>query len=170
MRQFLKPFLLGVLCTGVIILVVFLTREHEISPGANGNEPEAEKKQTSLAISSDTVLISAIPAYKTLEGSNIAFRGKQRFQQNIAGCYAKRITIVSFRATGENSYKSAIIIRWEDGSLDLVPIGVTNMCFPPDKRAKEIVVQGYSVHERKVFRDSSRDGVLNWEILYEPIE
>lgn len=168
MLQYLKPFLLGALCTIGAVIIIGWTLGYEMPNRADGIEIEGQ--QATLAIPGDTVSITSLPSYRTLNGINVAFRGQKRYVQNIAGRYAQHITITSFRASGENAYKSAIIITWEDGSLEVVPAGTANMRFPSAKKAKEIVVQGYSVHERKVFRDSGRDGVLNWEIIYEPVE
>jgi hypothetical protein len=168
MPKYLKPFLMGALCIVATAIMVLWALDYKRPDPVDGIT--VEDKQGALAISSDTVLITALPSYRTLNGINVAFRGKKRYLQKFVGRYAQNITIVSFRATGEHAYKSTILITWEDDSTEIVSAGVTNIRFSAEKRAKEIVVQGYSVHERKVFRDSIRDGVLNWEILYEPVE
>lgn len=169
MPQYFKPFLLGVLCTIAAVAMILWPLGYD-APSKQADDIRGEEKQAALAISEDTVSITSLPSFRSLNGINVPFRGKKRFVQGIAGRYAQNITIAGFRASGENAYKSAIIITWEDGSIELVPAGTANVRFPPEKRAKEIIVQGYSVHERKVFRDSARDGVLNWEIIYEPVE
>lgn len=168
MPQSLKAFLLGALCTIGAIIIVLWVLGYE--PPNRVDRTEVEGKETTLAISEDTVSITSLPSYRTLSGINVIFRGKERYAQNIAGRYAQNITITSFRASGENAYKSAVIIIWEDGSIEVVPAGTANLRLSPEKKAKEIIIQGYSVHERKVFRDSARDGVLDWEIIYEPVE
>jgi hypothetical protein len=117
-----------------------------------------------------TVKIETLPTFTTLNGINVAFTGREEYPQPISGKFASNITVVSFRATGENAYKSVICILWEDGSLEIIPAGTSNLRLNPEKRAKQIIVKGYSVHERKVFRDSGRAGTLNWEIHYQPIK
>lgn len=169
MPKYLKSFLMGVLCTAAAAVMIWWALLDHQKPDP-GTEIQVEDKQEPLVISPDTVLITPLPSYRTLNGVNVSFRGRKRYVQNMSGRYARNINIVSFCAAGENANKSAVIITWEDGSVETVSTGTTNFRFPAEKRAKEIAIQGYSMHERKVFQDSFRDGVLNWEILYEPVE
>lgn len=164
MSPYGKYFLIGVLCTLLAVAAMFKV----LNLGAPNSF--STPSPTTLAISPDTVVIDRLPSYRTLSGINIAFKGKEKFPQTISTRLAKNLLITSFRATGENAHKSSIRITWDDGTFETVPAGISNRQFPAEKRAKEIVVFGYSVHERQVFHDSSKPGVLNWEIFYEPVE
>lgn len=128
------------------------------------------KEEADLANLEHAVSINSLPSYRALNGINVSFIGEKKYPQPIAGRYAKSIIINNFRAAGEHAHKSAILITWENDSVEAIPAGATGLQLPPDKRAKDITIQGYSMHERRIFHDSARKGVLNWEILYEPVE
>jgi hypothetical protein len=163
MTRHIQSFLLGVVCT-IFLLVggFFVWDTYFDGPG----QPPIYTN----SIPPGTVIIEPLPTYRTLNGINVSFKGEADFQQVIAGRYAQDIRIISFRATGENAEKSSIIIEWEDGTTEIVHAGVSGQNLGAEKRAKQIIVKGYSMHERKVFRDSAKSGTLNWEIHYQPIE
>jgi hypothetical protein len=158
----IKPFLLGVLCTMMIFAGGYKLWEYYL--------PNTAAPITIDTIPPGTVLIDALPTYRTLNGINVSFKGKESFEQPIAGRAAKDIIIVSFKAMGENAGKSTINILWEDGTVERIPAGTMNRRLPSERVAKQITIQGYCVHERKIFRDSSRTGTLNWEIHYQAVE
>lgn len=122
------------------------------------------------AIPSDAVLIMPLPSLQVIRGNGVPFEGKTEFRQAIAGRFAQNIVIVNFQATGEHAEKSAIKIVWENGEVEKVFPGTRNRKFSTDKRAVEISVLGYSMHERHIFKDSSSKGTLSWEIHCEPVE
>lgn len=164
MSPYGKNFMIGAACTLLLVATTFkiFNAGTTISLGPT--------ETPTLVISPDTVVIDRLPSYKTVNGINVAFNGKEKYPQLVLGTLAKNIVITSFRAEGENAHKSSITITWEDGTIDKISAGVTNRSFPPEKRAKEILVSGYSAHERQLFHDTSKPGILNWEIIYEPIE
>lgn len=169
--QNLKYFVYGTICTLLLIFmgahiseIDFAIRNNRVNTG------ELIETSENLLVMPDTVVIEALPTFRTLNGINVPFRGKTSFQQVIVGRYAKNIIIPHFKATGENAHKSVIEITWEDGTIDLIPAGTIERHFPQERRAKKIVIHGYSVHERRVFHDSTKPGVLDWEILYIPAE
>jgi len=164
MLQYCKVFLMGVLCTLFLGFAIFKIFHFGTASDISTPMPKG------LVIAPDTVVIDRLPSYITLSGINVDFKGRGKFPQIISTRLAKNVLITSFRATGENAQKSSIKIIWEDGTSETVPAGISNRQFPPEKLAKEIIVFGYSVHERKVFHDTAEPGMLNWEILYEPVE
>jgi hypothetical protein len=99
----------------------------------------------------------------------VPFSGKVTLPQAIAGRFAKNLTIVNFSAAGDRAEKSAIKIVWENGEVERITPGTQNKQFAPERRAVEITIEGYSVHERRIFKDSARPGTLTWEIRYEPV-
>ncbi|WP_371363607.1 hypothetical protein SRRS_44850 [Sporomusa rhizae] len=119
---------------------------------------------------SSKVTITPLPSLRIVRGTEVPFKGKIELRQAIAGRAAKDIAIVNFQATGEHADKSVIKIVWDNGEVEKVVPGTNNKRFAPEKRAVEIVVTGYSMHERRLFKDSSRDGMLTWEIRYEPVD
>ncbi|MBP2656874.1 MAG: hypothetical protein H6Q73_4443 [Firmicutes bacterium] len=119
-----------------------------------------------LQVPPGTVKINALLPLRNLSGTDVAFTGKVELPQKIVGQYAEEIEIVNFQAKGENAKKSAIKIVWDDGEIDMVPPGTASYRFLPQRRAKQIILIGYSMHERQIFRDSSRPGTLTWEIRY----
>jgi len=119
-----------------------------------------------LQVPPGTVKINQLLPLRNLSGTDVAFTGKVELPQKIVGQFAEEIEIVNFQAKGENAKKSAIKIVWDDGEIDMVPPGTTSYRFLPQRRAKQIILIGYSVHERQIFRDSSRPGALTWEIRY----
>jgi hypothetical protein len=118
----------------------------------------------------DKVTITPLPSLRIIRGNQVPFEGKVELRQAFASRAGRDITIVNFQATGEHADKSAIKIVWENGEVEKIVPGTANKSFAPDRRAVEIVVMGYSMHERPIFRDASRKGTLNWEIRYEPID
>lgn len=122
------------------------------------------------AVSSGAVTITPLPSLRIIRGESVPFEGKAEFKQAIAGIFAQDISIINFQATGENSEKSFIKIVWENGEVEKLYPGTTNKKFSPNRRASEISVIGYSVHERRIFKNSNRKGTLTWEIRYEPME
>ncbi|HWR42411.1 hypothetical protein [Sporomusa sp.] len=116
------------------------------------------------------VSITPLPSLRIIRGTEVPFEGKIELRQAIAGRAAQDISVVNFQATGEHAEKSVIKIVWENGEVEKVYPGTKNKKFIANKRAVEIVVMGYSMHERRLFKDSSRKGTLTWEIRYEPIE
>ncbi|MBP2650420.1 MAG: hypothetical protein H6Q74_1245 [Firmicutes bacterium] len=117
-------------------------------------------------IPSDTVNIKVLPPRMTLSGKKVVFSGKKTIPQTFVDQLAQEIEIVNFEAEGENAKKSAIKIVWEDGGVDMVSPGTKTLRFSPARRAKEISIIGYSMHEHKIFRDSPQPGTLSWEIRY----
>lgn len=152
----LKPFVYGVAVTLAIVAGVYFL-------GAGGNLPPT-------IVPPGTVTIQSLPPLLTLAGSGVPFEGKIEIPQPLAGQFARELVIVSFQATGENAHKSTVKIIWEDGSVDLIPAGISERKFAPERRAKQISIIGYCFHERRVFHDLPRKGILSWEIRYAPVE
>lgn len=119
---------------------------------------------------SDAVTITPLPPLLVLRGDNVSFEGKAEFKQVLAGRFAKDISIVNFQATGEHAEKSSIKIVWDNGEIETVPPGTMDKKFSSERRAASISVIGYSMHERRLFKDSGRKGTLTWEIRYEPVQ
>ncbi|MBP2634382.1 MAG: hypothetical protein H6Q72_289 [Firmicutes bacterium] len=116
------------------------------------------------------VTITPLPTLRIIRGNQVPFEGKVELRQVFAGRAGRDITIVNFQAAGEHADKSLIKIVWENGEVEKLAPGTVNKTFSPDRRAVEIAVIGYSMHERPIFRDASRKGTLTWEIRYEPID
>jgi hypothetical protein len=125
--------------------------------------------QSAAAIPTDTVIIKPLPSLRRISGYQVPFSGKVTLPQAIAGRFAKNLTIVNFAAVGDRAEKSAIKIVWENGEVERITPGTQNKQFAPERRAVEITIEGYSVHERRLFKDSARPGTLTWEIRYEPV-
>lgn len=119
------------------------------------------------AIPFDAVTITPL---RVIYGTKVPFEGKVQLRQAIAGNFAKKLIVVNFQAAGEHADKSKINIVWENGEVETIYPGTKDRIFPPEKRATQITVTGYSVHERPIFKDSNRKGNLTWEIHYEPME
>jgi hypothetical protein len=164
MTNHIRSFLWGVVCAVFLLVGGFFAWDTYF------DGPGQSPILTTNSIPPGTVIIEPLPTYRTFNGINVSFKGKADFQQVIAGRYAQDIRIISFRATGENAEKSSISIVWEDGTTEIVPAGVSERNLGAKKRAKQIIIRGYSMHERKVFQDSAKSGTLNWEIHYQPIE
>lgn len=160
----MKNFLIG-----AISMLIFVICSYMIFTGTDKsiNTPSDNTKNT--VIPSDTVVITPLPPLLIIRGTDVAFEGKVELRQAIAGRFAKSIVITDFQATGEHSEKSVIKIVWENGEVEKVYPGTKDKRFLSDKKAVEISIAGYSMHERPIFKDSSRKGILNWEIRYEPV-
>ncbi|MBP2645087.1 MAG: hypothetical protein H6Q75_527 [Firmicutes bacterium] len=117
-----------------------------------------------------TVAIKELPTLHNLGGDKVAFSGKKKLPLNFVGCFAREIEIANFEAVGENAEKSYIQIKWEDGKIEKVPPGTKGLHFSPERRAKEIMVVGYCMHEKPIFRDVPREGTLSWQIRYVSVE
>lgn len=161
-----KPFVIGA-TTMLLVLAGFYmffptSQKNSIHPSAL---PSAD-----TASQLDAVTITPLPTLRLIRGNEVPFEGKVELKQTIAGRFAQNVTVVSFQATGEHADKSLLKIVWENGEEEKLSPGTLNKVFPPDKRAVDIVVNGYSVHERRLFKDSNRSGTLTWEIRYEPVE
>lgn len=133
-----------------------------------GNSAEPNKGGIT-AVPSDAVTIKTLPPLYTLSGVNVPFEGRAEFPLKITGRLAKELYIIAFQATGENAQKSVLRITWEDGSQEWIPPGVKDIQLAPDRKAKQITVIGYSMHERRVFKDSPQKGTLSWEVRYSPV-
>lgn len=159
-----QSFALGALSMLIVVMVVYLVFpgvRNQLNPGNNIINAEE------LA---DKVTITPLPMLRIIRGNEVPFEGKVELRQVFAGRAAREITIVNFQATGEHADKSAIKIVWENGEVEKIAPGAKSKSFSPDRRAVEIVVMGYSMHEQRIFRDTSRKGTLTWEIRYEPID
>ncbi len=158
-----KPYLIGAAVMFILLAglygVAIVPKETAIRPGA-----------VQPAIPPDAITITPLPTLRIIRGNDVAFEGQTELKQTIAGLFAQDVTVVSFQATGENAEKSYIKIVWENGEIEKLPPGTVNKKFLSDRRAAEITVVGYSVHERRLFKSSNRPGTLNWEIRYEPVE
>lgn len=156
-----KAFALGALFMLVLMVAGYLvyTGTDRNLPGPSGTMEET----------GDKITITPLPTLRIIRGMEVPFTGKAELRQAIAGRAARNLAIVNFQATGEHAEKSFIKIVWENGEVDTVYPGQAKQ-FAEDRRAVEIVIQGYSMHERRIFRDSSRQGTLTWEIRYEPVE
>lgn len=111
-----------------------------------------------------------ITPLRVIRGTEVPFEGKVELKQVIAGKFAQKINVVNFQAKGEHAEKSKLIILWENGEMETIYPGTRDRVLPPERRAAQITVVGYSVRERHIFRDSNRKGYLTWEIHYEPTE
>ncbi|MDD4601042.1 hypothetical protein SDC9_05904 [bioreactor metagenome] len=153
-------------CSMFIFLVsgymIFLEADNRLTPPPN--------KLESSTTPSDAVIIKHLPPLLIMRGTNVPFEGKVELPQAIAGRFAQDIVITNFQATGDNAEKSIIKIVWENGEVENVYPATKDKHFSADKRALEISIVGYSMHERRIFKDSSRKGTLTWEIRYEPVE
>ncbi len=159
-----QSFALGALSMLLVVVAVYMlfpVMEKKLHPENSmiSNEELANK-----------VTITPLPTLRIIRGNQVAFEGKVELRQALAGRAARDITIVNFQATGEHADKSVIKIVWENGEVEKVTPGATNKSFSPDRRAVEIVVMGYSMHEQRIFRDINRKGTLTWELRYEPID
>ncbi|MDF2875107.1 MAG: hypothetical protein K0R22_1790 [Sporomusa sp.] len=152
------------------MLLVVVIAAYLFFPGMDKSFTIPEKGFTDSADLANRVTITPMPSLRIIHGIEVPFTGKIELRQAIAGRAARDISVVNFEATGENAEKSVIKIVWENGEIEKVSPGTKNKIFSADKRAVEIIVTGYSMHERRIFRDNSRKGTLTWEIRYEPVE
>ena len=164
MIQSWKSFIAGALAMLIVVVIAYML--------FLGMEKRATIPENSVADTEDfanKVTIIPLPSLRIIRGTEVAFEGKKELRQAIGGRAAQDISIVNFQATGEHADKSVITIVWENGEVEKVYPGTKNKKFSPEKRAVEILVIGYSMHERSIFRDASRKGTLTWEIRYEPV-
>ncbi len=159
-----KFFALGALSMLVLMIAGYL-----IFTAIDKNLPDASGQTEGMG-NSNTVTITPLPSLRIIRGTEVSFEGKTELRQAIAGRAARNLTVVSFQATGEHADKSFIKIVWENGETDKVYPDTPEKKFAEDRRAVEISITGYSMHERRILRDSSRPGTLTWEIRYEPVE
>ncbi|TWH46879.1 hypothetical protein [Sporomusa sp. KB1] len=164
MVQSWKSFAIGALAMLVIIIVGYM-----LFTGTEKRTAIPEKNVVDTEDFSNKVTITPLPSLRIVRGTEVPFEGKIELQQAIAGQAAQDVAIVNFQATGEHADKSVIMIVWENGEVEKVYPGTKNKKFSPDRRAVKILVIGYSMHERNIFRDASRKGMLTWEIHYEPV-
>lgn len=167
MTKHWKPFV-----TGAIAMLVLLAGFYMFFMASQKNpiNQSAAPQITDTATLPDSVTITPLPTLRLIRGNEVPFEGKVELRQAIAGRFAQNVAVVNFQATGEHADKSVLKIVWENGEVDKILPGTQNKVFSPDKRAVEISISGYSVHERRLFKDSSRSGTLTWEIRYEPVE
>jgi hypothetical protein len=158
-----KSFIAGVL----VVLVVSVGAYLFFVGSKNTSSPSLIAPPVETAIPFDAVTITPL---RVISGNQVPFEGKVELRQAIAGNFAKKIIIVNFQASGEHADKSIVRIAWENGEVETVYPGTRDRVFPPEKRATQITIIGYSVHERRIFQDSNRKGNLTWEIHYEPME
>lgn len=133
------------------------------------SEGGTQQNPAIMTVPPGTVIIKPLPPLLTLGGSVVPFEGKKEIPLPLAGQLARELVIVSFQAAGENSHRSAVKIVWEDGSVELVPAGISERKFAPERRARQISILGYSFHERRVLHDLPQKGTLSWEIRYAPV-
>ncbi|CUH96512.1 putative membrane protein [Propionispora sp. 2/2-37] len=171
MRLHWKSFTAGSLMMFVLFYGLFLYPGHFPGQSTAGLPPATE--QSANANGPDipnAVTVIPLPSLRILSGNHVAFEGTAAFTQSLNGRFAKNLSIIAFEADGEHADKSMIKIVWENGETDMIPPGSKNKTFAPERRAISITVVGYSMHERRIFKDSSRPGTLTWEIHYEPVE
>ena len=159
-----KSFVIGALSMLILVVVGYM-----LFTGMEKSLTIPENNVVDIEDFSNKVSITPLPSLRIIRGTEVPFEGKIELRQAIVGRAAQDIAIVNFQATGEHADKSVIKIVWENGEVEKVYPGTNNKKFSPDKRAVEIVVMGYSMHERRIFKDASRKGTLTWEIRYEPI-
>lgn len=152
---------------GAMLAIVLMAGGYLLFPGLQETSVHSLTEPVETAIPFDAVTITPL---RVVYGKDVPFEGKVELRQAIAGNFAKKIIVVNFQASGEHADKSKINIVWENGEVETIYPGTKDRVFPPEKRATQITVVGYSVHERRIFQDSNRKGNLSWEIHYEPME
>jgi hypothetical protein len=155
---------------GAISMLVFIVAGYMVFTGADKNFTTPKSQVESPENLSNMVTITPLPSLRIIRGNDVPFEGTIELRQAVAGRFAQNIDIINFQATGEHAEKSVIKIVWENGEIEKVSAGTKDKKFAPDRRASAISVLGYSMHERRIFRDSSRKGTLTWEVRYEPVE
>jgi hypothetical protein len=158
-----RPFLVGAL------FMLLIVGAYSFFTGSRV-ENESRNQTINTPAPSDAVTIIPLPSFRIITGNQVPFEGKVELRQAIAGHFAKNLVVVNFQASGEHAEKSMIKIVWENGEIEKIYPGTRERIFLPDKRAAEIIIVGYSMNERKIFRDTPHKGILNWEIRYEPVE
>lgn len=164
MLPHVKSFAVGALFTLALVAGLFWLQQETAGPSARTPAAETPPPQVTAQ---NIMTVTPLPTLRVLYGQSVPFEGSAAFPQTIAGRFAQNLRIVNFQATGEHAEKSLIKIVWENGQTDTVSPGTVNQTFPPGRRAVEITVTGYSIHERKIFKNSRRPGTLSWEIQYE---
>ena len=149
------------------VFVLMVAGVYILFAGTKDISSSSPSTSVETAIPFDAVTITPL---RVIRGTEIPFEGKIELRQAIAGNFAQKLIIVNFQASGEHADQSMIKIVWENGEVETVYPGTRDRIFPPEKRAKQITIIGYSVHERRIFQDSNRKGNLTWEIHYEPME
>lgn len=168
MLPHIKSFAVGALFTLALGSGLWALQRETAGPSAGPSaQPPAVETAPAQVTAPNIMTVTPLPPLRVLFGQSVPFEGSAVFPQAIAGHFAQNLRIVSFQATGEHAEKSLIKIVWENGQTDTVSPGTANQVFPPSRRAVEITVTGYSMHERKLFKDSRRPGTLSWEIQYE---
>jgi hypothetical protein len=152
---------------GVIVVFVLMAGAYSFFVGSKDTSSPSPSQPIETAIPFDAVTITPL---RVMRGTEVPFEGKVELRQAIAGNFAKKIIVDNFQATGEHADRSMLKIVWENGEVETIYPGTKDRVFPPEKRATQITISGYSVHERRIFKDSSRKGNLTWEIHYEPME
>lgn len=165
MLPHVKSFAVGALLTLALVSGLWGLQQRQTA-GPSVQPPAVETTPSQVA-TPKIMTVTPLPTLRILYGQSVPFEGSAAFPQAIADRFAQNLHIVSFQATGEHAEKSLIKIVWENGQTDTVSPGTVNLVFPPGRRAVEITVTGYSMHERKLFKDSRRPGTLSWEIQYE---
>jgi len=152
---------------GVGLVLVLMVGAYLFFIGPKNASSPSPSEPVETAIPFDSVTITPL---RVIRGTEVPFEGRVELRQAIAGNFAKKMIIVNFQAAGEHADRSMIRIVWENGEVETVYPGTRDRVFPPEKRATQITIIGYSVHERRIFQDSNRKGNLTWEIHYEPME
>jgi hypothetical protein len=171
MPQTFRSFIFGVVCAfivGAIILFGFDARTLSIKTNERQTEDIRQAQPAYPSVSPDAIKIQPLPPLFILR-ENLTFEGEKEFPQKLVGNYAKNITITNFRVAGENAHKSFIKIVWLDNTSEIIAPEVSNLPLHNEKLVKQIIIYGYSKHERKIFRDSPRPGTINFEIRYESV-
>ncbi|WP_237714758.1 MULTISPECIES: hypothetical protein [Pelosinus] len=152
---------------GAMLVLLLMAGSDLFFIGQKETSSHSSMEQAETAIPYDAVTITPL---RVMYGKEVPFEGKAELRQAIAGKLAQKIIVVNFQASGEHADKSKINIVWENGEVETIYPGTKDRIFPPEKRAAQITVVGYSVRERRIFQDSNRKGNLSWEIHYEPVE
>lgn len=164
MNEFIKPFSYG----AAVALVLSLAVYGWFGVGRGNADVPFQSAQASLV--AEAVQIKVLPPLLRAAGEAVPFEGTVELPLKIAGDYAQELYIVSFAAQGENAHKSALKIVWADGSQEVIPAGARDIRFTPERRAKEISLVGYCMHERRIFKDLPRKGTMSWELRYAPVQ
>lgn len=152
---------------GAVVVFVLISGAYLFFVGSKDTSSPSTSEPIETAIPFDAVTITPL---RVMKGTEVPFEGKAELRQTISGNFAKKIIIDNFQASGEHAEKSMLKIVWENGEVETIYPGTRDRAFPPEKRATQITIIGYSVHERRIFQDSNRKGSLTWEIHYEPME
>lgn len=160
-----KSFALGAMSMLMVIVAGYM-----VFSGVEKNYTAPENRVENPESPANIITITPLPSLRIIRGSEVPFEGNIELRQAIAGKFAQNVAIVNFQAAGENAEKSVIRIVWENGEIEKIYPGTQDKKFAPERRASAISILGYSMHERRIFGNSSRKGTLTWEIRYEPVE